>query len=177
MTSKKIYQLIMALGLLAIVVLMFFWLKPDANWEGVKVISGQTDRVRLPDGSMAYLKGPAQIGYPPNFEEKLRKVKMEGEVSFNVVNNGKSFLVQTEKGGVETHGAKFLVNSSGKKNITVHCLEGQVRMIARGKKEILEIDMESGEMSSFTKGDGVMRKEVIDTNVFKSGQYFTNSYD
>jgi ferric-dicitrate binding protein FerR (iron transport regulator) len=177
MTVKKIYPILGAFGLLLVVLGMYSWLMPDANWQGLKAISGESKSIRLPDSSMAYLKGPAEIGYPSAFDKKVRNLKMEGEVYFEVVNNRKSFLVQTEKGGVETRGAKFLINSKEKKNITVHCLMNKVRMIAKGKKEILEINLEAGEMCSFTKGDGQMQKETFDAESFMAKLLLSNFDD
>lgn len=159
----KLQNILSSITIAVVMLLMYSWLKPDANWQGVKAITGETKSVKLPDGSTAILKGPSQIGYPKVFEPKVRNVKVQGEISFEVINNGKNFVVQTEKGGVETRGAKFLVNIKEKKNITVHCLAGSLRMIAKGKKEILEIDLEENEMSSFTKGDKVIEKRPIDS--------------
>ncbi len=136
---------------------------PDNNWQGIKVTSGATDSITLLDGSMAYLKGPAELGFPKVFDKDVRKVKMQGEIYFEIAKDpNRTFLIQSEKGGLETHGANVLVNTKEKKNITIYCLKNNVRMIARGKKKIFEINLEAHEMSSFSKGDGLIEKEPFD---------------
>lgn len=175
--SFKAQNILGGVVIMAVILLMYFWLMPDKNWEGVKVTSGQIDSLILPDGSTAYLIGPSQIGYPKTFEENTRRVKMEGEIIFNVVKNNKSFLIQSEKGGAETSGGKFSVNTLEKKNITVQCFENSVHMIAGGKKEIFEIDLNSNEMCSFTKGDGEITKLVIDSSLVSNPKDFSSSSD
>lgn len=152
------------MGIAASIAIMYYWLLPDSNWRGVKVQRGEIREVNLPDGSLVRLIGPSQIGFPKTFDEKVRKVKIEGVVYFEIKrDSSRNFLIQSEKGGVETKEAKVIINTRERKNITVYCLKHSVRMIARGKKKVLETTLQANEMSSFTKGDGNLRKELLDS--------------
>ena len=154
-----INNILIALLVGAVCTLMYLWLIPDKDWEGIKVVSGQTQEIKLPDGSMATLTGPSSIGYPKTFDKDIRKVKMEGEIYFDIVNNpNQTFLIQTELGGLETHGASVKVNTKEKDIIIIDCLEDSVRAIARGKKDIFEIELLSNEMIRFHKKDTIIKK-------------------
>ncbi len=171
MNKIKLYRILGGIGLAGIVVVLYCWFMPDMNWQGVKVHSGETQLLKLPDSSTVYLVGPSQIGYPKVFDKKVRSVKISGEVHFNIkLDPTRTFLVQSEKGGVETYGSKFIINTTKNKNITVYCLEQQLRMIARGKKKIFEIPLDSYEFCSFNKGDGDIMKEKVDSTTI---HYFT----
>ena len=144
-------RIVTALGVLVAIAIMYFWLKPDAEWQGVKVITGDSETVTLPDGSSALLTGPAQVGFPKVFDEKIRKVKAQGLVNFDIQVNEKNFIVQTEKGGIETKQAKVKINTSIKDSLIVECYEGFVRMIAKGKKGICEAQLIEGQQGFFYK--------------------------
>jgi ferric-dicitrate binding protein FerR (iron transport regulator) len=162
--NKKNFNRILIAASVIFFIGMFYWLKPDGNWQGVKVISGDKAIFQLPDGSKAFLKGPSTLGYPKEFTEDFRRIKVEGSVYFEIVpHDTRPFLIQSEKGGLETKSAKVVINTIGKKNITIHCIEDSVRMIARGKTEIFEIHLGPYEMSSFTKGDKQINKQHFDS--------------
>ena len=128
---------------------MYQWLKPDSNWTGLKVAAEDTVTLTLPDRSTAVVIGPSQIGYPKKFDEKVRNVKLEGEVIFDIKESAESFLAQTEKGGIETNQAKVSINTASKDSLIVHCYEGAVRMIGRGKKVICEAQLQANQVGRF----------------------------
>lgn len=148
--NNKQFKILLAVAAILIGVAMFFWLQPDADWQGVKVISGQTDSVNLPDGSQAVLTGPAQIGFPKTFSDKVRAVKMKGQIFFKIKEDAKrNFLVQTDKGGIETKVAQALVRVTKKDSLMVLCQQGSLRMIGRGKKGICEAELSAGQTGIF----------------------------
>lgn len=146
-------KILLGLLLAVVVVLLYFWLIPDKNWQGLKVVTGQTDSIILPNGSKAILVGPSSIGFPKSFDNEVRNVKMEGEVYFDIVSNGKTFIVQSEKGGIETRSARIVINTKIKDSFMVSCITGSVRMIARGKKGIFESKILAQQKASFYKKD------------------------
>src|SRR5690606_37329512 len=109
-------------------------------------------------GSKACIQGPSTLGYPKRFTEDYRRIKMEGEIYFEIKKNDKPFLVQSEKGGIETQGARFAVNTNEDENITVHCLSDSVDMIARGKTKNFEISLGANEKCSFWRSDKKISK-------------------
>ncbi len=165
MSQKRIKQIVAFLALLIITFGMYNWLMPDKDWQGIKVVSGQRDSVTLPDGSMAFIIGPSTLGYPKSFTEAFRRIKMEGEIYFEIANESKPFLVQSEKGGVETNGATFVMNTQEEENITVHCLRDNLRMIARGKTKNFEIGLGANEKCAFWRSDKIISKDSFTQNI------------
>lgn len=169
----KFQNIIAGVTVVAVIIFMYIWMMPDKDWQGIKVNTGSIDSIQLPDNSMAYLAGPSELGYPKIFDDKVKKVKMEGEVYFEIAPTpDKTFLVQAEIGGIETRGAKFLMNTIKNKRITVHCFEGSTRLIVRGKVEILEITLEKNEMCDFIRGDKKISKQTFDPATLESTNQF-----
>ena len=166
--NKKLNPYLLGIAALLFVAGMYWWMMPDKNWVGVKVTSNHTDSVKLPDGSMAFLTGPSELGYPKTFDKDIRRVKMEGEIYFEIVKSENPFLVQSEKGGFKTTGAQVSINTKEKENISVHCFTDSVRMIARGKVKIFDIMLGPLEMSSYYRSDKEINKQTFEPNdVFK----------
>lgn len=93
--------------------------------------NGETYRVRLPDGTAAWLNAASSISYPASFASlKTRNVTTTGEVYFEVAKDRQHpFIVESKGQTVEVLGTHFNVNSYAEEGaIKTTLLEGSVRL-------------------------------------------------
>lgn len=97
--------------------------------------NGGEYRLVLPDGTKVWLNAASAITYPTAFTGAQRRVKIDGEVYFEVVRNSqKPFVVDVQgKTMVEVLGTTFNINAYGDAGfIEATLLEGSVRVSAAG---------------------------------------------
>jgi len=88
-------------------------------------------RLVLPDGTQVWLNAASSISYPAAFVEKTRRVRISGEVYFEVAKNKEQpFVVDVEGGpSVEVLGTGFDVNAyTDEGSVKTTLLEGSVRV-------------------------------------------------
>lgn len=82
--------------------------KPDIKMQTVIVPSGQRVQLLLADGTKVWLNSQTTFIFPNFFDEKERKVFLDGEAYFDVQHeSGKTFTVNTEYYDVRVLGTKF----------------------------------------------------------------------
>ncbi|MEV4887184.1 FecR family protein [Chitinophaga ginsengisegetis] len=89
-------------------------------------------RLLLPDGTAVWLNAESSITYPTVFTDNYRKVKVTGEVYFEVAKNkDQPFMVDVNsKATVAVLGTSFNVNAyTDEQNIRTTLLEGSIMMI------------------------------------------------
>ncbi|MEI3802650.1 MULTISPECIES: FecR family protein [unclassified Chitinophaga] len=89
-------------------------------------------RLLLPDGTAVWLNAESSITYPTVFTDNYRKVKVMGEVYFEVAKNkDQPFMVDVNsKATVAVLGTSFNVNAyTDEQNIRTTLLEGSIMMI------------------------------------------------
>jgi len=96
-----------------------------SNTTHVTQIAG-TQRISLPDNSVAILNADSKISYNKILFFFNRKLSLSGEAFFEV-EKGSAFTVQTNNGDVEVLGTKFNVISMGNYFETA-CFEGRVQV-------------------------------------------------
>lgn len=83
----------------------------------VTAAPGERAAVRLPDGSRAELNSGSSLRYArgfswlPGVDRGIRRVEVEGEIWFDVVQDGRSFRVAAGSASVEVLGTAFSVRS------------------------------------------------------------------
>jgi ferric-dicitrate binding protein FerR (iron transport regulator) len=84
---------------------------------------------QLPDGTTVHLNSGTTISYPKNFGG-VREVTLTGEAFFEVVHNGKPFVVHA--GNADTHvlGTSFNVKCEQGEDTRITLVEGKVNVIA-----------------------------------------------
>ncbi len=93
--------------------------------------AGQQYKVNLPDGTTAWLNALSAISFPSSFEDKTRRVNIEGEVYFEVKRDeAKPFIVQTiGKLEIAVLGTHFNVNAyDDNPAIRTTLVEGKIRL-------------------------------------------------
>lgn len=99
--------------------------------------AGQKLTVHLSDGSVAVLNANSSITYQETFSDSIRKVKMSGEVFFDVAKNpSKPFIVQTTQLVTTALGTSFNVRAYKAQDHQVSLVTGKVRIDALQNKEI-----------------------------------------
>lgn len=112
----------------------------QGRWNVLATDSGQTYRVRLPDGSLVQLNAASALEYPANFGEGLRMVKLRGEGYFEIAKDTqRPFVVETSRQEVEVLGTRFNINGyTGEPAIETVLLEGVVKVTAHGDSRLLK---------------------------------------
>lgn len=116
---RRLMKEVMKVAAIILLSLTFYTLYQNQLWEKenmamhtVTVPAGQRTHLTLPDGSKVWLNARTQLCYPVNFNQKERKVILEGEAYFDVARNEKKpFIVQTEQYQVEVLGTQFNVEA------------------------------------------------------------------
>lgn len=111
-------------------------------WWGTQPVTvatapGERTTVTLPDGSTAELNGQSSLSYPRGFTripvlgETVRRVTLEGEAYFSVVEEDRPFRVETANAAVEVLGTEFNVRArhdEGPPDTEVTLASGRVRV-------------------------------------------------
>ncbi|WP_343563983.1 FecR domain-containing protein [Sphingobacterium sp.] len=108
-------------------------------FNSISTPNGGQYRVTLPDGSKAWLNAASSLTYPTEFDQNERRVKMTGEVYFEIakVSNEKKeripFFVETDKQLIQVLGTTFNVNAyTNEPQDCTTLVEGSVRLLVKG---------------------------------------------
>lgn len=94
----------------------------------METLTGQTDSVRLADGTTVWLNRNSKLYYPEKFDGKMRQVKLEGEAFFDVAKNvGQPFIIETNHSEVTVLGTSFNINTNAI-NTSVQVSTGKVKV-------------------------------------------------
>lgn len=135
----------------------------------------------LPDGTQVWLNAASSITYPTAFVGNERKVKITGEVYFEVAHNpSMPFIVSREATTVTVLGTHFNVNAySDEPDMKVTLLEGSVRIHSEAgsrKSEVIQPGQQviakiNGELSIVNNVD------VEQVMAWKNGVFMMNKAD
>ncbi len=109
------------------------------NYNTIETPKGGQYQVVLPDGSIAWLNAYSSITFPVQFSPFERKVKVTGEVYFDIATQYEStdqkkripFLVETSKQTIEVLGTQFNVNDYRSDQMEVTLITGKVKLISK----------------------------------------------
>jgi len=111
------------------------------TWNTLTTDSGQTFRVRLPDGSMITLNAASSLKYAVTLGHgSSRNVYLTGEGYFDIVPNPSNpFLVDVHGQQTEVLGTRFTINSyAGEPDIRTVLLEGAIKVTMQGNDHLLQ---------------------------------------
>ncbi len=83
--------------------------------------------VKLPDGSMVYLKSPSQLSYLKAFTDSIREVHLDGSAFFDVQKNKDAFVVKMNDAYVRVLGTSFMIDEK-KDRLQVNVQTGSVEV-------------------------------------------------
>lgn len=130
----------------------------------LNVPKGNSCKVELPDGSVAYLHPGSTLTYPREFDRRKRTVRLDGEAYFVIAKNvGKPFTVTTDHSETLVTGTEFDVTSWHNQDMTVTLVNGSVQFLAKhsGRKVFLS----PGQQVTL-KGEGTVEVCNADTMKF-----------
>nr|WP_321454172.1 FecR domain-containing protein [uncultured Carboxylicivirga sp.] len=120
------------------------------NWQSV--VAQKQEKITLPDSTVVVLSEGSTILFPKTFENKNRRVKLNGKAYFEVTHNkNKPFIVETNLSQTKVLGTKFTLNTQAKKQDVLYLDEGKVEFSSLswfGPKQIVH----PGEKVSLTEG-------------------------
>ncbi len=86
-------------------------------------------RIRLGDGSVAWLNSDSRLEYPLAFTGGERKVRLTGEAFFDVAKDAaKPFIVESDLQSVNVLGTQFNVSAYPAENVVTTLVTGKVRV-------------------------------------------------
>jgi ferric-dicitrate binding protein FerR (iron transport regulator) len=144
----------------------------------IKTVPGKELRVRLSDGTRAWMSGNSELSFPDGFTPNERSLALKGETYFEVEKEGNPFKVQVREMGIEVLGTKFTVSARKAQGpVITSLIEGQVKLTA-GKQTMLLFPNEEGVWvkNEFSKqGLGPRGKNRIEGK--KSGLFIFDNSD
>lgn len=161
--------------------------------------NGETYTIKLPDGTLAKLNAASSVTYPVNFGKTERRLKMTGEVYFEVAKrnhseNGSrmSFFVETEGQNIQVLGTHFNVNAyRDKPFVKTTLVEGSVRVSAKNGRSVVllpgqqstvagDISVAAADMESqlaWINGDFVFKREELQSILLKISRWYDVEID
>lgn len=83
----------------------------EVTYNTMTTPKGRSTQFTLPDGTIVWLNAGSSIEYPTAFSSKERRVRVKGELYFDVVKNvHKPFIVETDNINLEVLGTEFNIN-------------------------------------------------------------------
>ncbi|MGB2761345.1 MAG: FecR domain-containing protein [Maribacter stanieri] len=134
----------------------------------ITIPNGRKFKLILSDGTLVHLNSGSNLKYPVNFiPGQEREVFLTGEAYFEVTNNSKtSFLVTTEKIGVQVLGTHFNVSSYKDSQTYAVLAEGSVSVFNQKSNHGKQTIIKPGEMASLTTTD--IEVKDVDLNDYLS---------
>ncbi|MCC7399877.1 MAG: DUF4974 domain-containing protein [Chitinophagaceae bacterium] len=154
--------------------------KPASIYTTVSTRIGHESHIVLEDGTEVWLNAASSISFPMEFSGVERKVKIKGEVYFEVSKNLlKPFKVEIEsnlsKSEIEVLGTHFNVSAYPGEEIRTTLLEGSVKIIKQSETKTLY----PGEQARYDQGRISVQKNVNLEQIiaWKEGLFVFNDTD
>lgn len=146
----------------------------------VSVAYGETRHLFLSDSSEIWINAGSHIKYPKTFNDKQRRVYLEGEAYFSVRKDpARPFIVKTEQLSVKVLGTKFNVKAyPGDELITTTLSSGKVEIITpANERKILQPNEQLTYHINTSRID-IENISSAETNAWLSGQllFFNSSF-
>lgn len=161
--------------------------QPSAALAGntVSTPNGGQYRITLPDGSVAMLNAASSLSYPVRFSDKERRVKMTGEVYFEIeklpLPGGKGnvpFFVEAAGQEVQVLGTQFNINAYRNEaairttlvegSVKVKSTDGQDVLLKPGQQAVLadKLEVQQADIRqqlAWVNGDFIFRGETLES--------------
>ncbi|SKA33278.1 FecR protein [Chitinophaga eiseniae] len=147
--------------------------------------NGGQYRVTLPDGSVAMLNAASSLSYPVRFSDKERRVKMTGEVYFEIEKmrlpgekGNVPFFVETAGQEVQVLGTHFNINAYGDEaavrttlvegSVKIRSAGGESALLKPGQQAVLaqQLTVQQADIQqqlAWVNGDFVFRGETLES--------------
>lgn len=143
----------------------------------LQVPRGAEYLVVLEDGSRVWLNSESEFRYPSMFDKNKREVYLKGEGYFEVVHDeGRPFVVMTDKVSTRVLGTEFNIQSYADKAVNVTLVKGCVAVRETHAINASEVVLNPGENASCEGGQ--LRVETVDLLKYiawKDGFFYYNN--
>jgi len=139
----------------------FLYTKPEKQFnlstiETVKTPYGARTSFKLPDGSEVWMNSGSTLSFPKQYAA-IRNVELTGQAYFNVIKDGKPFIVKTRLGAIEVLGTSFDVKAYNDETFQTTLVEGSVK-VSNNSNQIATL--KPGQQSIITPTNEFSMKEV-----------------
>lgn len=145
------------------------------QWNVLDVPKGGTFAIQLPDGSNVWLNANSKLYFPDHFSVNERRVKVEGEVFFEVQKEfNRPFIVEAGNLNIKVIGTSFNVRSYSPEYFTLTLVTGMIEALY--KKETVR--MKPGtKVSRDVSSDGLILSsaDVENAIAWKDGYFYFNN--
>lgn len=131
--------------------------------ENIKTPFGAKTSFKLPDGSDVWLNSASALSYRKQFG-KIREVELSGQAYFDIIKDGKPFVVKTRYGNIEVSGTSFDVKAFNDDDFETTLVEGIVKII---NIENQVITLKPGQQSTINP-DNKFKIKDVKTGLFTS---------
>lgn len=159
-----------------------FWVNSPSyvsSYNEIVVPYGETAEVILSDQTHVWLNSGSKLKYPTAFENRNRRVELEGEAYFKVQKNTKKpFIVATSHLNINVLGTSFNVEAfEDSKTINITLVEGIVNLEDQSGNVLTEL--KPNQKAAFDRYSNTLRLEKkVDTKMLTSWKegiiYFEN---
>ncbi|MBS1665375.1 MAG: FecR domain-containing protein [Bacteroidetes bacterium] len=149
-----------------------------AGYNTLTTRPGEHYSVVLPDGTKVWLNAGASITYPVAFTGNERRVRMTGELYFEIVHDPRQpFTIEAPNQVVEDIGTHLNINAyDDEPVVSTTLLEGSVKVM-KDKKLVILLE---GQQALLGKGDSSFRVRQIDAEqavAWKNGYFYFDRAD
>ncbi|MCD0488185.1 DUF4974 domain-containing protein [Pedobacter sp. MC2016-14] len=132
----------------------------------------------LSDGTAIWLNTGSSISYPVAFAGTERRVKITGEVYFEVAKNAKMpFIVEANGTEVKVLGTHFNVSAyADDREVRTTLVEGSVKVSKNGQQALLKPDQEARAING-TNRISVQNVDATEALAWKNGTFLFNNED
>jgi transmembrane sensor len=139
---------------------------------------GEHYSLSLPDGTLAWLNAASSITYPVAFEANVRKVKVTGEVYFQIAHDAKQpFQIEVKDQLIEDIGTRLNINAyDDEPAIYTTLLEGSIKL-TKGSASLI---LKPGEEAADSAGNPSFQVKTVDADAaiaWKNGYFDFNRAD
>lgn len=164
-----------AVSVALLIVSSLFLLIPDEKtavaYLEVKAVAGGKTCLVLPDSSVVWLNGKAEIRYPQQFTAHSREVELSGEAFFNVKKDmNKPFIVNIDGMRVQVLGTAFNIHTSLDSDVIETTLqEGRVAIFSSGNNtSVADQILKPNEQALFNRKNGELTVCPVHTHLYTS---------
>ncbi len=113
--------------------------------------------ITLDDGSRVWMNSDSRLRYPVRFTGEERKVFLEGEAYFDVVKDGKPFIVNTSLGDIRVLGTSFDIKAyRQEKQMLATLVSGKIRFQDGAE----QVELAAGEQLVVAEGKEAVKRQV-----------------
>jgi ferric-dicitrate binding protein FerR (iron transport regulator) len=152
--------------------------QPSVEYKTLTTTLGENYSLLLPDGTAVWLNAGSSITYPVAFNGSERRVKVTGEVYFEIVHNPKQpFRITVKNELVEDIGTHLDINAyDDESTINTTLLEGSIKVSQGSVSAILK----PGQQARIRPNNSSIELKEVDADkaiVWKNGYFYFDRAD